>query len=194
MRITFVVLLFVSSLHAQVVNPTISRQQGDLFAKKVDVIAAHDKAKGTRRTPVTETEMNSWFAYQAAPLLPPGVTDPSVAIVGQGKVSGRAMVDLDAVAKKRGTGRTLDPWSLIGGKVPVTVTGTLHTRDGVGRFEMESAYVSSVPVPKLLLQELVSHYSRTPNHPDGLSLDAPFQLPVNIRQIEVGQGQATVVQ
>ena len=88
----------------------------------------------------------------------------------------------------------IDPWSFIGGKVPVTVSGVLHTKDGVARFELESADVSGVPVPKTLLQELLSYYSRTPEHPQGIRLDDTFELPANIKGIEVGQGQAVVVQ
>jgi hypothetical protein len=40
----------------------------------------------------------------------------------------------------------------------------------------------------------VSYYSRTPENPQGVRLDDTFSLPANIRQIEVGQGQAVVVQ
>ena len=92
------------------------------------------------------------------------------------------------------SGSVIDPWSLLGGRLPVTVTGILRTSNGQGRFELEHAAVSSVPIPKALLQELVSYYSRTADDPGGISLDEPFELPANIRQIEVGQGQAVVVQ
>jgi hypothetical protein len=115
-------------------------------------------------------------------------------MVGPGKVSGRAIVDLDVVAKKRATGGVLDPWGYIGGKMPVSVTGLLHTKDGVGRFQLESAEVSGVPVPKMVLQELVAYYTRTEDHPSGVNMDDPFELPARIRQIEVGAGEAVVVQ
>ena len=63
------------------------------------------------------------------------------------------------------------------GRLPVTATGMLTTSNGVGRFELESARVSSIPVPKMLLQGIVSYYSRTPDNPSGISLDDPFALP-----------------
>ena len=44
------------------------------------------------------------------------------------------------------------------------------------------------------LQQLLSHYSRTDKNPDGVSLDEAFPLPARIRQIEVGQGQAVIIQ
>ena len=80
------------------------------------------------------------------------------------------------------------------GKLPVTATGVLKTSDGVGRFELESAAISRVPVPKILLQEIVSYYSRTPENPAGIGLDDPFALPARIREIQVQRGQAIIVQ
>jgi len=175
----------------------ISKQQADLFARKVAQIVGEgdrNQKPGTRRTSVSETELNSWFAYSATPLLPSGVADPRITMVGNGKLAGKAIVDLDTIAKKKQSGGTFDLWNLIGGKVPVNVIGTLRTKDGQGSFLLESADVSGVPVPKTFLQEMVSHYSRTPNNPRGVNLEDPFALPASIRQIDVGAGQAVIVQ
>jgi hypothetical protein len=114
--------------------------------------------------------------YQSQPHLPTGVSSPEVTIVGQGRLSGNAVVDLEAIGKRRSSGGALDPWSLVGGRVPV------------------SAEIAGLPVPPSFLQELLSYYSRTPERPQGVRLDDTFSLPANIRQIEVGQGQAVVVQ
>ena len=175
----------------------ISKQQADLFARKVAQIVGQgdrNQKPGTRRTSVSETELNSWFAYSATPLLPAGVAEPRVTMVGNGKLAGKAVVDLDTIAKKKQSGGTFDLWNLIGGKVPVNVIGTLRTKDGQGSFFLESADVSGVPVPKTFLQEMVSYYSRTPNNPRGVNLEDPFALPASIRQIDVGAGQAVIVQ
>ena len=175
----------------------ISKQQADLFARKVaQIVGQADRIQtpGTRRTSVSETELNSWFAFSAAPLLPAGVAEPRITMVGNGRVAGKALVDLDTIAKKKQSGGTFDLWNLIGGKVPVNVIGTLRTKDGQGSFLLESADVSGVPVPKTFLQEMVSYYSRTPNNPRGVNLEDPFALPASIRQIDVGAGQAVIVQ
>jgi hypothetical protein len=176
----------------------LTPQQADAFARKVAIISQQGtlvaRMPAARRTAVSETEVNSWFAYRARPLLPTGMTEPQITILGGGKVSGAATVDLDAVAKTKRTGSLIDPWNLLGGRLPVTVTGVLHTQEGQGRFELQQAAVSGVPVPKSILQELVSYYSRSAEDPGGLNLDEPFALPAGIRQIEVGQGQAVVVQ
>ena len=175
---------------------TVSRQNSDAFAQKVTQIRRNAESAGPRgrKTPVSQDELNSWFAYGAAPLLPNGVTQPQVAILGQGRMSGQAVVDLDALAKRRSSGGALDPWNLVGGRVPVSVEGILHTREGKARFEVQSAEISGLPVPPSFLQELVSYYSRTPDNPQGVRIDDTFSLPAQIREIQVGQGQAVVVQ
>lgn len=176
----------------------VSRQQSDAFARKLALITRHaditpPPAKG-QRTQITEGELNSWFAFRSQRLLPAGVAPPTVVIIGNGKLTGDVVLDLEAYAQKRRSGGTLDPWSLLGGRVPISITGVLHTKDGSGRFEMQSADLSGIPLPKSMVQELVSFYSRTPDKPQGIRLDDPFELPANIRHIEVGQGQAVVVQ
>ena len=196
MQLTVALSLAVAVVHAA--DARLSRQQADAFQQKILLIADGGRVAsdgmGGRRTPLSETELNSWFAYHGQPLIPQGVAEPRISILGQGRVGAEAMVDLDAVAKTRKSGGVLDPWSYVGGRMPVAVTGTLHTRDGVGRFQLESAEVSGVPVPKTLLQELVAYYSRSEHHPRGVNVEDPFELPAGIRAIEVGQGQAVVVQ
>lgn len=189
----FFIFLALISLEAA----TVSRQNADLFNKKIVTIQKQGTVAervGRRRTALSQDEVNSWFTYAAQPMLPNGVTQPQVTILGAGKLAGQATVDLDAVAKRRSTGGLLDPWSFLGGRVPVNVTGILHTRDGVGKFEVQTAHISGIPVPTTFLQEILGYYSRTPERPEGVRLDSQFPLPSKIRQIEIGPGQAVVVQ
>jgi hypothetical protein len=46
----------------------------------------------------------------------------------------------------------------------------------------------------VLLQELVTYYTKSAEMPDGFNLDKPFDLPANIRQVEIQRGACTVVQ
>ena len=173
-----------------------SRRDATQLKQKIAAITAH-AGKPTNqplRTTVTEGEVNSYIVYEAREQLPTGVVDPYVAILGSGRVSGRAVVDLDAVRKQKKPTSLLDPMNYLMGKLPVTATGVLKTSNGVGRFELESAAISRVPVPKILLQEIVSYYSRTAENPAGISLDDSFALPARIREIQVQRGQAIIVQ
>ena len=173
-----------------------SRRDATQLKQKIAAITSHAEkpARQGLRTTVTEAEVNSYIVYEAREQLPTGVVDPYVTILGAGRVSGRATVDLDAVRKQKGPTSLLDPMNYLMGKLPVTATGVLKTSNGVGRFELESAAISRVPVPKILLQEIVSYYSRTAENPAGISLDDPFALPARIREIQVQRGQAIIVQ
>jgi hypothetical protein len=177
-------------------SPSSSRHDADLMKQKVATInrLGEKPLKERRRTTVTEKELNAYLALEALTDLPKGVVNPTVSILGDGRLSGRAVVDLDAVRKESPPRSLLDPKNLLIGRLPIAATGVLTTNNGVGRFALESASVGGLPLPKFLLQEILSYYSRSPERPEGLSLDDPFSLPVRIREIQVGRGQAIVVQ
>ena len=121
--------------------------------------------------------------YSQLVQMPAGVVNPRMTIADGGLLSGRATVDLDAVRKSKE--RTmLDPLAWVTGSVEVTAIGTLKTANGQGTFDLQSATLGGVSIPKSLLQELVSYYSRTPETPNGFNLDKPFALPAAIRQVE----------
>lgn len=146
-----------------------------------------------QRTEITEAEVNGYLTHHATGDLPEGVVSPHVTVLGGGRVAGRAIVDLDKVRTSRQRG-WLDPAGYLTGRLPVTAVGILHTRDGIGRFELQGATVGGVEVPKVVLQELLSYYSATPDDADGINLDETFELPAAIREIQVGKGVAYVVQ
>ena len=176
----------------------LSREDAERFQSKLTKIVAFGnapaaKAAQSRSTPVTDVEVNSYLRYLATDQIPTGIVEPVLNALGSGRVSGQAFVDLDAVRtqKKRGW---LDPLGYLSGRLPVTASGVLTTKEGKGQFQLQSAEISGVTVPKSVLQELLSYYSRTKENPDGINMDAPFELPAHIREIRVGTGTSTVVQ
>src|SRR5437867_9023692 len=187
-------MLLTASTLAQV---RATKRDAQAMKQKVAAIAAHGErpTKQGQRTMVTESEVNSYLTYGLGNDLRTGVVQPSVSALGTGRVSGRAVVDLDAVRKAGGSsGGLFDLRSYLTGQVPVTATGVLRTSNGHARLELQSASVAGVPVPKLLLQEIVAYYSKSPSKPGGISLDDEFELPARIREIQVDRGQAIVVQ
>ena len=177
-------------------DATLTKRDADSLLRKLVQInenAIVPRAKSARATTVTEPEVNAYLRYHARGEIPAGVTDPYVTIVGAGRLQGRAVVDLDAVRRQKKRG-WLDPLGYLTGRVPIEAKGVLQTSEGVGRFTLDSASVGGVPVPKVVLQELVSYYSRRPENPAGVGLDDPFELPARIREIQVGTGQAVVIQ
>lgn len=178
-------------------QPTLSRRDADSLERKLATItqngAFRESRQDTRATTISERELNAYLRYGSTLEMPAGVVEPYVTILGDGRVAGRALVDLDAVRnrKERGWG---DPAGYLTGRLPVAAIGVLKTENGVGRFYLESAEVSGITVPRVVLQEIVSYYTRTPGMPNGVSLDAPFELPAGIREVKVAKGTATVVQ
>jgi hypothetical protein len=177
-------------------DATASRQDADVLKQKVAaIVEAGVVSPGVpRRTTLTERELNAYLILDAIQDLPAGVVEPSVSIPGPGQVSGRAVVDLDAVRKAQPPRGLLDPRRLLAGHVPITAAGTLQTAAGMARFSFLSASAGSVPIPKAVLQEILSYYSRSPERPNGFNLDEPFALPSNIREIQIDRGQAIVIQ
>lgn len=174
----------------------VSRRDAARLQAKIDRITRNGEVKGKpgTRTSITESELNSYLRYELGDQIPKGVKDPWVSIVGDGRLSGRATVDLAQVAQSRKSSGTLDPFSYLGGSFPLAINGVLRTKNGVGTFALESASISGLPVPSWMLQEIVSYYSKSPTAPQGVSLEKPFQLPAGIREIQIARGQAIVVQ
>lgn len=175
----------------------LSKQDATRFAAKLAQIEKNSlvppRSGAARSIQVSDVEVNAYLRYLAGPQIPVGIAEPDIRGVGNGRVTGRAMVDLDAVRTQKARG-WMDPLAYLTGRLPITAAGTLTTNRGVGRFQLESAEISGVTVPKSLLQELLSYYSRTPDDPDGINMDEPFALPSGIKEIRIGQGTAVIVQ
>jgi len=148
---------------------------------------------GAQTTQLTDTEVTSYLRYAIKDQVPAGIVDPTLVAVGDGRVKGNAVIDLDAVRKQKQRGWA-DPLNYMTGKMPLSASGLLITQNGVGRFQLESAEISGISIPKSLVQELLSYYSKTADNPSGISIDDPFELPARIKEIKVGRGEAVVVQ
>ena len=185
-------LAIAGSTAADVLTP----QLADAFEKKivlVQKIADQDAGK-PRATAFSQAETNSYLKYKAGDLLPTGLMQPELTIIGEGRVSGKAVVDLDVVRQKQSSGGWFDPTSYLTGKLPVTASGKIVTWDGKGRFELERAEVSGLPIPKSFLGQLVNFFTRTADNPKGSSIDDIFELPAEIRRIDVDANRWTVHQ
>jgi hypothetical protein len=173
-----------------------SKQQGDRLERKIEEIVKNASAEPVKakRTPMSEPEVNSYVNFNLKDKIPRGLTHPQLSLLGNGKLGGTVFVDLDEFKRQRGSGGIMDPLNYISGRVPLTASGVLSTKEGRGQFQLISAEILRVPVPKPLLQELVTFFSRTQENPRGINIDEPFNLPAKIRDVLVNQGEGIVVQ
>jgi hypothetical protein len=174
----------------------ISRQEGDHLQSKIDAIAKNGAANPTKpmKTSVRETEVNSYLTFNLNGKIPRGLANPEIHMLENGRLSGRVLVDIDEFKRYHQSNGFMDPLSYISGQVPVTARGTLRTSSGRGQFTLASAELMGFPLPKQILQELVSFFSRTPENPAGFDIDAPFNLPAKTREVVINRSEAVVVQ
>lgn len=175
---------------------TRSRADGDRLQRKIDDIAANGSARTPKPkiTPLSESEVNSYLAFNVRNQIPRGLAQPEISMVGNGTLTGRVLVDMDEFKRGRDAQDFLDPLNYISGQVPVTARGVLRAENGKGRFQLASAELMGVTLPRQLVQELVGYFSRTAENPRGFDLDAPFDLPAKIRRIEIKPGEALIAQ
>ena len=195
-RFTVAVALVATTAHLSA-QAKVSKAEATRFASKLTQIQKNGetprKGNAARSTQVSDGEVNSYLKFLAGAQVPVGIVDPALHGAGNGRVTGRALVDLDAVRTSKKRGWT-DPLGYLTGKMPITAAGTLTTSKGIGRFQLESAELSGVTIPKSLVQELLSYYSKTAENPAGINMDDPFQLPSAIQEIRIGQGTAVIIQ
>lgn len=172
------------------------RTEADALQRKLEDIVRFGAVPRleTQSTVVHERELNAYVLTYLMGDLPPGVTNPRIEIVGDSVLRGSVVLDMDAYRAGRPPTQGIDPLALLSGRLTARVRGRLLTADGVGRFEVDGADLAGIPLPRLLVQQLLSYYSQTPDQPEGIRLDQPFDLPVSIREIRVQPREAVIVQ
>jgi len=187
--------LLAAAVTAQSSRPPV-REDSDRFRAKVDAISRHAEKTpaGPLVTRITELELNAYLAFDGREQLPKGLTEPRVTVLPGLDLSGTATVDLDAIRQQRESRGWLDPLNYLSGTLAVAIVGHLEAAGGQARFALVSAKVGGVPVPKVVVQELVTYYSKTDANPRGINIDDPYPLPARIREIEIRPGEALVKQ
>lgn len=190
------ILLIVGIASSGTAALELSREQGDALQRKLEEVAKNGSKNpvAARRTPMSELEVNSYLAFNVKDKIPRGLTNPQITMLGDGQLSGRVVVDFNEVKRHRRSQGLIDPLSYVSGQVPLTARGVLRGREGNGEFQLTSAEILGMPLPKPIVQELVSFFSRTRENPNGFDIDAPFELPAKIRELVVKRGEAVVIQ
>jgi hypothetical protein len=195
-RGVLIIVLTLSAAVSVTAALEISKEQGNRLERKIDEIAKNASAEPVRskKTLMSESEVNSYLNFNVKEKIPRGLSHPQISGLGNGNLAGRVFIDLDEFKRQRGSGGIMDPLNYISGQVPLTARGVLRARDGKGQFELISAEIHRIPIPKPLVQELVTFFSRTQETPRGINIDEPFNLPAKIREVIVNQGEAVVTQ
>ena len=173
-------------------KPATLDERGKLKEKIDQVIAngALDPVPA-KSTGFTEAEINTILNSFAGDWIPNGISEPQLRLLGNARISLRVIVDIDDFKRRR---RRPGPLNYFSGKMPALVRGDLHTGDGKGQFRLHSTEVNGIPLPRDLALELLSTHSKTRRNPKGFDLEKPFDLPANIRQLEISPTKIVVIQ
>ena len=153
---------------------------------------ASEASSEVRLTSLPESEVNAYLAFQGAPHLPVGIRTPVVRI-GDDRLSAEAVIDLDVIRESRERTR-FDLLRYLAGQLVVTASGRIRSANGMAQVEVETVTVGGVSVPVHVLQEVVRHFTRTPDQPAGTRLDEPIPLPYGITELRLSRGLAVIVQ
>lgn len=191
-------LIFSVGVSAQA--PAAAKRESEKMQQSLSAIVARSTAPAPKgkplpplRTAFTDAQFNAWLGDTGKDQLPAGLVGPRVTFDNGGKIAIRAVVDLDAVRKSKERG-WLDPLAYLNGFMEISMDGTFYGSGGQGTFDVISATLGNVPVPRVFLQELIAYYSKSTDFPNGIVLGKPFPLPAAVREVSIQRGSATVVQ
>jgi hypothetical protein len=171
-----------------------SEESGARLERKLADILRHalEPASELRLTPLPESEIASYLAFQGAPHLPVGIREPVVRI-GEDRLFAEAVIDLDAIRESRERTR-FDLVRYLAGQLVVTASGRVRSANGMAQVDVETVTVGGIAVPAQVLQEMVRYFTRTPDRPAGTRVDEPIPLPYGIRELRLSPGLAVIVQ
>jgi len=162
------------------------------LSQKLDAMRERFRTRLTREQEyrMNEGEINSYMAYRLVEQIPKGIEGLWVRLTPD-VLSAGGQVDLAAL-KERMAGSPLTMF--LSGIVPIEVRARVVAQNGVGRVELQNVLLSGIQVPRSLLQQLVTHYSKSAAHPDGVRIEDAFELPYGIRSARFLPGEVVVRQ
>jgi hypothetical protein len=169
---------------------SLSYAEAESLSRKFKAIEIQSQSRARKPASVliTEGELNSYLNLTYAPELP-GITDMDIRIDSE-RIEARGLIDLERVRGKVPPPSPWSPLALLRGKVPVVLTGKLRTRDGFGTIEVEEAWISSIPVPMSLVEQIVASATKKPSQPEGFDIHAPFRLPYYVNRVRLESARA----
>jgi hypothetical protein len=169
----------------------LSWAESESLGRKLAAIEQRQKQRSRKKETVvvTEGELNSYLNLTYAPELPRGVSDVDARLDYE-RVRVTGVVDLDEVQGKVQAPSPWSPLNFLRGRVPVELAGRLVNQDGFGTFEVESARISSIPIPISMVEQMVTSSTKSAKNPEGVDIHAPFRLPYSVERVRLEPGKA----
>ncbi len=175
-------------------RPGLSWEEADSLSRKLATIEERHKqpakSRRSQTVQVTQGELNSYLNLSYASELPKGLSDVEIRL-GHERIEAKVFVDVDQVRGKVAA-PSWSPIAMLGGQVPIELSGKLVNEDGFGTIELESAYVANIRVPISVVEQMVASSTKSEKNPDGFDIHAPFRLPYSVNRVRIEPGRATL--
>lgn len=170
----------------------LSGSRADYLAvqRKFQQIEKHQVRPG-QRVPITAQELNAYVEAELPKVAPPGVRRPSVALLGNNRASGAALIDFVRLRSAQGKPPGWVVRKLLEGEHEVQVTARIRSFGGKAQVDVESVQVAGLPISGAALDFLIQNYL-LPNYPEA-KIGKPFELRKGVDRIEVAPGMAYVI-
>ena len=140
---------------------------------------------------LTQRALNGYLRFQGTTILPEGLSDVTIEIQSDGRLTGTGTLDLDQIEDF--DAGSVGMLQFLSGSLPVALSVTLKEVDGELHVGLGDTQIGPVRVPPALGRLLIQRYSVNERYPNGIDLDNPISIPSAVEDIQIEQGQIIVV-
>jgi hypothetical protein len=149
------------------------------------------QVKAGTKVPLTAAELNAYVAAELPKVAPPGVSRPSVKLIGNNTAQGTAHIDFVKLRTAQGKEPGWLLRTLLDGEHEVDVTASIRSGGGTAVVDLQRVSVGGIPIEGSALDFLIRNYL-IPHYPEA-KIGQPFEIHEHVDRIEVRPGMAYVV-
>ena len=175
-------------------NPPISKTASDscnVKVKRLEAYAAITEPGKGQATQFSETEINSFLAYELREKYHPCLKSLVVKL-DEANLKGVATIDFDVLGMSSKSVLSKFIAKLFAGVHNLTVKGKLLAREGKGSFQLDEAQFDNTTLPNFIVEEIITAVGRKQKPP--IDPMQPSQLPYKIDHVDLHQGNILVHQ
>ncbi len=199
MRLLIALFLIVPVSVSSQQNEAVTEDDGANFEQALatlrnQILDSSDRLNedGAKREVVfLQRSVNGYLRFQGSSILPRGLSDVTIEIQRDGQLSGTGTLNLDELEDV--ADESAGVLQFLRGSLPVTV---LLTVEAAGRnldVTVKSVQIGPVTLPTALAELMVRRYSVSESYPAGVDLSVPVALPSAVQDIQIREGQISIV-
>jgi len=176
---------------ALVLGPVWADAQADYLSarRKISLIESETLKPGSR-VALTSAELNAYVAREAHAAAPGAVRDTRL-VLGQGSVTGSALVNFLKLRQAQGEAPGWLMTRLLDGERPVRVTARIDSARGRATVNVDRVEIAGVAIEGRVLDFLIENYLR-PTYPEA-KIGEPFELGHRVERLVIRPSAVDVI-